>query len=46
MAMAKNMIFVMELTKGEIVDARASFVKSVGKGVEEALTSQALKTKM
>lgn len=46
MAMAKNMIFSIELTKEKIIDARASFVKSMGKGVEEAPTSQALKTKI
>lgn len=36
--MANDMVFAMELTKGEIVDARASFVKSIGKSVEEAPT--------
>lgn len=35
-AMANDMVFSMELTKEEIVDARASFIKLMGKGVEKA----------
>lgn len=38
MAIVKNVVFSIELTKGEIVDARASFFKSMRKCMEEALT--------